>query len=209
MEHDSNSNEKKNSVIRNEAIEKVIHAIEMRSKRFFSKEAENRIRRVLSNYEIEDGVSVFMASFKPEGKEKIAKIDIGKENMILWWGENIKSNRSSHSNQYSLGVSFVNKEYDEIVYYTRNEIIYDYPKFREYFSSLEKGTCFKLYVYAKAKALYKDVNELHGTWLLQVPQNGKLVPSEAIGKVVGKEVYIFMPNNNIRTRRYARKIKII
>ena len=207
MEVYDNYNElMKDSIFRNKALEMVISEIQLRSKRQFSDETKKKIKEVLSNYEVEDGVSVFMTPEKPIDKTYIAKIDCGREYVTFWWGENRKAN----INRYALGLTFSHKGQNEVALYKKEELCKEFPDFADYFSKYEKGKKLKLVVYAKAGSFYKDAKDVSGEWLLQTPQNKSFIPSKAIGKIAdGNVIYIFQPNNNIRANRYVRNIEVI
>ena len=198
----------KDSIVRNQAIDAIIQKIGDISRKTINSKTETSIRNILQKYEVEDGLSIFLASSQPSDKEFLAKVDTGKEYMYLWWGENRGKNLTSHSNRYAMGITFVGKRHDEISEYTVEDLTEEFSDFANIFLGLRKGEILRLYVYSKPGTLYNDVYLKHGKWLLRMPY--ERVASQSIGKLVGdSDYYIFQEGKTIRGNRYKKTIKII
>lgn len=208
---DSYNQMMKTSSFRTDAVEKLVLKIKTRSMpREISEETMAKLKDVLTSYEVEDGVTIFFASGKPEEKEQIAEIDVGKEYMILWWGENLAKKKSSYPNKYALGITFRNKKEHELAFYTHSELVREFPDFAEFFKGFEKGSMIRICCYAKAGLFAKAVDGKTGEWIIQTPQNKSFIPTRSIGLKTSKnEVYLFQYGKKIRTQRYIRNVKIV
>lgn len=208
---DSYNEMMKTSSFRIDAVEKLILKIKTRSEpREISEETMAKLKDVLTSYEVEEGVTIFFASGKPVEKKKIAEIDVGKEYMILWWGENLAKRKSSYPNMYALGITFRNKSEYELASYTYSELSREFPDFAEFFNSIEKGSMLRICCYAKAGLFAEAVEGKTGEWILQTPKNKSFVPTRSIGLQTSKnEVYLFQYGKKIRTKRYIRNVKIV
>ena len=196
----------KESEMRKKAVARLVNVIISRTKKNLPEDSIKNIFEILLNYEVEEGVTIFYANSKPQGKKKIGSVDIGKEYLDLWWGKNRAAGRAT----YALGIGYTNKRLGDVAYFTREDVYKDYPEFRDIFSSMDSHVVFNVYSYAKAGRFFKDVENLPGEWLLQIPEGKSFVPNRPIGKKVGEnDYYIFQPQNNIRSDRYIKTIEII
>ena len=183
----------------------LIEKLQISLKMVFSNEVLDKLFDVLTDYEIEDGASIFIPSYKPREKKRIAKIDLGQEYMVLWWGKNRKP--TSYS-KYALGVTFEKKKPHEIFYCTAEEIKDEFPDFKDILLSVKRDIVFTVHVYAKAGSFYKAVENMPGEWLLQVPKGKSFIPYNPIGKKVSmSEFHIYQPHK--QGMEYQKKIKII
>ena len=175
--------------------------------------AIDEIRLKLRYFDVEDGVSIFFTQYNnPSGLEKIAEIDNGLNNIILWWGENLQTRHSSYPNKYALGISFKPKEKGEIMRYTSNEFTHEFPDFSSIiFENFKVGDApFTLTIYSKAGFFYRDVKSLEGKWLLQEPnEKGNFIPYRPIGMICENSVHIFVPKNNMKKEKEIRKVQFI
>ncbi len=199
----------RNSSIRQRAVLDLIQTIQLKSNRLFSEKDVKLLQDVLKNYEVEDGVSVFMTKAKPEGKEKIAKIRFHNEYVTLWWGKNKYARKMSNPNKYALGLTFSDIPITEHTYITIEELNKKFPDFKEFFATLHSNDEFKLFAYSKASFFSKAVMEQEGTWLLQTPEGKNFVPSAPIGKKIGDELHIYWPKNKIKNDCFKKLIFVI
>lgn len=209
MESNSYVEVMRDSTMRKEAVSFLIARIEEKSNRVFNEKEIRLFTEVLQDYEIEDGVSVFMAISKPEGKEKIAKIRCHNEYVTLWWGTNRNAKKLSHPNRFALGITFEDIPATEHTYLTIAELSKKFPTFKDFFETLHPSDEFMLFAYSKAGFLAKAVMNREGTWLLQTPEGKSFVPSAPIGKKVGNELHIFWPGNTIRREFFKRLIQVV
>lgn len=199
----------RNSSVRKQAIEELIDKIQRKTNRVFCEKDIRFFTEVLENYDIEDGVSVFMTSSRPTGKEQIAKIRCRKEYAILWWGLNKNKKKSSNPNKFALGITYEDIPATEHTYLTISELVQKFPAFNDFFNTLKPGEEFKLFAYAKAGELSKAVMEKEGTWLLQTPNGKSFVPAKPIGKKINNELHIFWPANSIKVKCFKKLIQVV
>lgn len=199
----------RNSTMRNEAILFLISRIEEKSNRAFNEKEIRFLTEVLQDYEVEDGVSVFMTISKPAGKKKIAKIRCHNEYITLWWGINRNAKKSTYPNRYALGITFEDIPATEHTYLTIAELSKKFPAFKDFFATLCINDEFMLFAYSKAASFSKAVMDREGTWLLQTPEGKSFVPSAPIGKKVGNELHLFWPGNTIKKDFFKRLIQVV
>lgn len=199
----------RNSTMRKEALSILIARIGKKSNREFNEKEIRLLTEVLQDYEVEDGVSVFMTSSKPAGKKKIAKIRCHNEYITLWWGINRNAKKSSYPNRYALGITFEDIPATEHTYLTIAELSKKFPAFKDFFETLHPSDEFMLFAYSRAGIFSKVVINREGTWLLQTPEGKSFVPSAPIGKKVGNELHIFWPGNTIKKDFFKRFIQVV
>ena len=170
---------------------------------------QKEISDVLCNYDVEEGVTVFLIPVKPNSKKLIAKIDIGKEFMFFWWGKNLKAGNNAKNNKYALGITYVGKKSSDLFYYSIEELVKEYPEFKNFFYSyLRVGERLKISIYSTAGAFYKATKKLEGEWLLQTPNNGYFIPYRPIGKVANRELHFFHPGIKMRVEKSTKLIEV-
>lgn len=209
MENTSYAEIMRDSLVRKEAIQKLVVEIQKKTKRVFTEKDIRFFTEVLVNYEVEDGVSVFMTPRKPSGKNKIAKIRCRNEYAILWWGPNINAHKTSNPNRFALGITYEDIPSNEHTYFTIGELIKKFPEFKEVFTTLKPNDEIKLFAYAKAGTFSRAVMEREGIWLLQIPEGKSFVPAKAIGKRIDNEIHLFWPGNSIKKDYFKKLIQII
>lgn len=209
MENTSYAEIMRDSLVRKEAIRKLIDEIQKKTKRVFTEKDIRFFTEVLENYEVEDGVSVFMTPQKPSGKNKIARIRCRNEYAILWWGPNKNANKISNPNRFALGITYESIPSNEHTYFTISELVKKFPEFEEVFATFKPNDEIKLFAYAKAGTFSKAVMERDGIWLLQIPEGKCFVPAKPIGKRIDNEIHLFWPGNNIKRDYFQKLIQVI
>lgn len=209
MENTSYAEIMRDSLVRKEAIRKLIVEIQEKTKRVFTEKDIRFFTEVLENYEVEDGVSVFMTPRKPSDKYKIARIRCRNEYAILWWGPNKNAHKISNPNRFALGITYEDIPYNEHTYFTTDELVKKFPEFTEVFAMLKPSDEIKLFAYAQAGTFSRAVMEREGIWLLQTPEGKSFVPSKPIGKRIGNEIHLFWSGNNIKKDYFKKLIQII
>lgn len=209
MENTSYAEIMRDSLVRKEAIQKLIFEIQKKTKRVFTEKDIRFFTEVLENYEVEDGVSVFMTPQKPSGKSKIARIRCRNEYAILWWGLNKNAHKISNPNRFALGITYEDIPCNEHAYFTISELVKRFPEFEEVFTTFKPNDEIKLFAYAKAGTFSKAVMEREGIWLLQIPEGKSFVPSKPIGKRIGDEIHLFWPGNQIKRDYFKKLIQVV
>lgn len=200
-----------NSEVRRSAVRQVISKILFYSKMNISKDALKQIERNLMNYEVEKGVSVYLTAKKPlsYGIKLITKVDLGKQFLYIWWGDNLNKRNLQMPSPYALGLTFVYKKEYELTTYTLEEWKKDYPDFYDCALQL-RGFKVELKVFSKAGNFYKEVVDMPGEWLVQTPKGKYFIPNRPIGKLVsGNKLYMFIPNLKMKRNFYKKLVMIV
>lgn len=179
-------------------MEKVEEKIKI-NRRVPTRTLEN-LREVLSNYSVEDGVSVIKMSEVPKDKEVIFVGSAYMEDMIVAFGQN---RNTSAENKYTLAIIFKNRLASKIIRINREDLNYIFEhrgiKFsRDNIEKLPNGK-IKVKIYENAKTFYTAVKDIGGEWLEQTPTlNGSFVPNRIIAKLTGNTLHIHAPKKKCK-----------
>ena len=198
------------SDVRRNAVRKVVRDVLRYSKKDLSKETLAEIIRIISQYQVEYGVSVFMTPKKPDGFDvrAIGKIDTGKEYLCLWWTDN--EGRNNTYKAYALGMTFQYKSGNNVAIYTEDDWIKEYPAFYDFLPEL-KGRTWKVKVFSRFNMFYKNVINEPGEWLLQNPTGrDKWDSTRPMAKLMSNNLlYIYQPDIKMKKDFFERLIKIV
>ena len=202
------------SISRNDEIDHICKEISRLTGMKISPKNKERIKNVLGWFDIEDGVTVFTASPKPDDKGYIGKADLGDEIMYFYFGPNRKC---ASWDKYAVGITVKSKSDHELCEYTEATLQENFPKLYEemirYIYLGDINQIYTLAVYPTAGMLYKEVKNRRGKWLVQVPdENGGFVPNKGIGLFNEENMtfYIFEPKPKcIRNKPYVKKFKFV
>lgn len=197
------------SDVRKRAIKKVINKILFYSKRNISRDSIIDTERFLNDYAIENGVSVHITNKRPFNINTILidRVEVDDQYLYFWWRENF--NLEEDSNQYILGLTFVNKSEDKLYIYTEKQWKIDFPDFYRDIKKF-RGNIIELKVFSNAGRFYKEVANHPGEWVGQSLIGKYFAPKKPIGKLIyGNKLYIYLPNLKTKREYYKKLIKIV
>lgn len=165
------------------------------------------LREKLSNYPVEDGVSIAMMPIIPPDKEEIFVGDLYEEKMHVAFGKN---KNAKSQNPYTIVITFEAKPLSEILYLDKEALEYFFKHRGIAFSqdTIDKlKGLIKFKLYENGRTFYSAVKNVDGEWLEQIPnEKGSFVPNRLIAKFANGTLHVHAPQK--KCKAHQRTIEI-